>query len=267
MKVYYRISDNSYLKPKLPGATKKFCLENFLSIFGKEDVLIIADNVGDETFSMIQNLHLNVIRTQLSNAGSLWHAIQLAQQIPDEAIYFVEDDYLHFQGITAFGHRNPVAAIQEGLKFSDYVTLYDHPDKYNSEYNFGETSRCFKTKHSHWRHTISTCMTFSTTSKILRDDIEIWREFTQGQHPHDHLIFDSLKNRKQRCLAVSIPGMACHMDLTYPIQKGIDDFFDDWALNLLETNLKSNAEVTINTDGFVGYKKLLLLEAMVKKSN
>lgn len=262
MKIYYRISDNSYLKPKLPGATKKFCLENFLSIFCQEDIHIICDNVNDETFNMVQSLHSNVERTALSNAGSLRHAMTLAvRNFDNEEIYFVEDDYLHFKG------KNLVKVIQEGLSLMDYVTLYDHPDKYSSDYGYGESSICFKTKNSHWRTTVSTCMTFAVKSETLKSDWFIWDRYTQSSHPYDHQIFTALAKEKDRHLALSIPGLACHMDLTYSLEKGKDDFFDEWALNLLEKELLKGLEMPCIWDTLSGYKKLLLLDTIAKKSN
>ena len=50
MKIYYRISNNSYKKNRLSFATKEFCLNNFLSQFNinENNITIIADNVTEK---------------------------------------------------------------------------------------------------------------------------------------------------------------------------------------------------------------------------
>ena len=215
MKLYYRISDNSYKKQKLIGATKEVCLANFCIAFQdvifqnitagvKPPLTIIADMCEDETISMLKQTGLPLIRTANGNAGSLKFALELAlsENKDDELVYFVEDDYLHL--------KNSSKLLEEGIKRSDYVTLYDHPDKYTRLYDGGEISKVIKTASSHWRYTISTCMTFATKIKTLREDKSIWDEFVSDEHPHDHFIFKKLSEEKRRRLAVCIPGSACH---------------------------------------------------------
>jgi hypothetical protein len=238
MHLFYRISDKSYVKPKMPGATKEVCLKNFLSCFADliftEDVMekgktppitIIADNCTRETFKMVNETGLPIEETQLGNAGSAFHAIELAVDNLDydDIVYFSEDDYLH-QG-------RAVKLIEEGLKMSDYVTLYDHPDKYTKAYGGGESSRVLRTALGHWRYTISTCMTFGVKVKTLLEDIDIWKKWTSGDHPHDHEIFTELRE-KSRSLIVPIPGAACHLDMTFSGQANML-MMEDWAIEYL----------------------------------
>ena len=125
----------------------------------------------------------------------------------EDLVYFCEDDYLHL--------KIAPKLLQEGIKRSDYVTLYDHPDKYTPQYNGGEFSKVIKTNSSHWRYTISTCMTFGTKINTLKKDLDIWNKYIDKNHPEDHLIFSDLTKEKKRRLAVCIPGVADHTDLEY----------------------------------------------------
>jgi hypothetical protein len=228
-KVYYRISDNSYKKIKIPGTNKQICLINFLSNFQNFEINIIADNVNDNTFDFIKNLSLqyqnvNIERTNYSNAGSFNYCLDLALMNDFETVnYFVEDDYIH--------RENSELCILEGLEKSDYVTLFDHPDKYQSEYQYGETCKVFKSKNYIWKTTISTCMTFAVKTKTLKKDYAIFKHYLHNQqHPNDHLIFCDLKS-KGRTLSLPLPGFAYHTDLTYFKDKKIsDDLIDSWVL-------------------------------------
>ena len=130
MKIYYRISNNSYKKNRLSNATKQHCLNNFLQEFDRSEntISIIADNVTDSELDKFidSKCKHNIIRenTKLNNAKSFRHCLRRACTETDdtENVYFAEDDYLYLPN--AFNY------LKEGLTISDYVTLYDHPDKY-----------------------------------------------------------------------------------------------------------------------------------------
>jgi hypothetical protein len=222
MHLFYRISDKSYPKVKLPGSNKKVCLQNFCSafqsiIFTEESLngiacppmLIVSDNVElRETKKLIQETGIPSLDTKLGNAGALLFCIEEALKLPDEEIvYFVEDDYLHL--------GNAYQVLKEGISVADYVTLYDHPDKYTHFYDFGEVSKVVKTQSTHWRYTGSTCMTFGVKVKELREDADVWREHLKDQaHPDDFKIFNILVSAGRK-LGVSIPGVAVHTDLAF----------------------------------------------------
>lgn len=269
MKVFYRISDNGYRKQKLPGASKKACLENFLEKFGKIDV-VIADNCHDETLSWLYDAELNVVRTSLGNAPSFIYAMDMSMSEQDgETIYFVEDDYLHNEGSRV--------AIEDGLAFGDYATLYDHPDKYGKSYGGGEECTVFRKGNRHWRTSVSTTMTFACKVGTIREDQHVFRKHCSTMHPNDHEIFLELSKSKNRRLCVSIPGMSFHADITTQIfSEEIRGEIDGWALSYLESVLKSRIYETNDGDsvekmedieraGSSGLAKIAQLEDVLSK--
>lgn len=278
MRIYYRISDNSYPKIKLPGATKKECLLNLIQVFLPLDneLTIIADNCSPGTLEWLHSLRFAVHETNLGNAGSLLYAITQAKKELEKSnhyarspIYFVEDDYLHQPNRARFLLSEGRWA-SSGLPFSKdtkhYWTLYDHPDKYSIAYNYHETGKVTRTKHGHWRQSVSTTMTFATTYETLESDFPIWESFLKESiknnagHPPDHDIFKAL-NKSGRELYVSIPGASCHADLTsigllgeseldaFAIELMFDKFYstlslDPLAKTMIDEMLGTNKEAT-----------------------
>lgn len=222
LKVLYRISDGGNPKVKLQNATKEHCLDNCLAVFETENTTVFADNCSPETLQMLRNKGLKPIEIKLGNALSWRFVAEFAmQQFADnQAVYLLEDDYLH--------QPKSATALLEGLEIADYVTLYDHPDKYLDPQNGGmnpyvenggEDTKVFLTPTCHWRRTNSTTMTFATTVQTLKEDKEIWLEFTSQGFPYDFGAFQRLaglgewQNRvfgKKRILISSIPGLSTH---------------------------------------------------------
>jgi hypothetical protein len=68
-------------------------------------------------------------------------------------VYLLEDDYIHCP--------ESKRILLEGLWIADYVTLYDHPDKYLLEKSGGnpfndknlQKTRVYMTKSTHWQET------------------------------------------------------------------------------------------------------------------
>jgi hypothetical protein len=218
MKVLYRISDGSTPKEKFRNATKKYCIENFLKQFPKEEVIIYADNVKDETFQWITDLGCDTVRTNGGSSAAGFRIVfdEALKLSDDEIVYFVEDDYLHV--------TNSRQVLLEGLERVNYVSLYDHLDKYmlpaygGNPYigdDAAEETKVFLTKHSHWKLTNSTTMTFATTVKVLREDEEVWRKHSTGICPRDFDAFIELRE-KGRTLATPLPGYSTHCDVQYP---------------------------------------------------
>lgn len=213
MKIIYRISDVGYNKVKPSYVGNEPCLKNFCSIFKehKDEITIIADNISKSTHEMILKY---VSADQIQNvsvghgAGTFNLALDLALKFEEkELVYFVENDYLH--------RTNSSKILLEGFNTgADYVSLYDHPDKYMNGANpfvedGGEVTRVLLTDSCHWKLTNSTTMTFASRVKTLAEDKEILRSFTSGTYPRDFEMFLALRD-KGRCLVTPIPGYSTH---------------------------------------------------------
>ena len=215
---FFRISDEFQCdnkKNKPDYVTKRGCLLNFLKVFGKTNVFIIADCCSEETLEWLVSLELVIFKTQYKNgARSFLHAVRLATEHlqDDQRVYFVEDDYLHVEG-----GRD---VLLEGLNISDYTTLYDHLDKLVDGFNplvsdNSEETRVYLTKSCHWKLTKSTTMTFATTIKILKEDYNVMTYFCSGAYPEDFSMFRYLIEQKKRKLISSIPGYSSHMETLF----------------------------------------------------
>lgn len=215
MKIFYRISDGSYKKERFEHATKQGCLENFLQHFPKDEIIIYADNVQDTTYTWLQSYNIELKRTNGgSSAGGFRVVLEDALTLdnPNEIVYFVEDDYFHLNGSRT--------ALIEGLARVEYVTLYDHVDKYIPASHGGnpfigddgaEETRVFLTQSRHWKLTNSTTMTFATTVRTLQEDANTWKSFTQGSYPRDFDCFITLRQHG-RTLASPIPSLSTHCE-------------------------------------------------------
>lgn len=209
MKLIYRISDAGYNKVKPSYIGNENCLKNASQVFDNVDWLVIADNVSPLTEEMILRYQTNVIKVSVGHgAGTFNLALDQALKLDDnEIVYFLENDYLH--------KPDSLEILLEGINIgSDYVSLYDHPDKYIDGANpfvegGGELTRVFLSNSCHWKLTNSTTMTFAAKVKTLREDEKILRSFTQGSYPRDFEMFLALRD-KNRSLITPLPGYATH---------------------------------------------------------
>ena len=212
MQVIYRISDTGYQKEKPDYISNQNCFENALRTFNKANWWVIADNVGDETSGFLHSKLKTIEPVSVGHgAGTFNLALNIALNLPDnEIVYFLENDYLH----------KPEAdkILDDGFDLGfDYITLYDHPDKYLNPFEGGnpfcsgraEDTRVYLGEYCHFKLTNSTTMTFAAKVKTLKEDESILRKWTKDTHPYDFQMFMELKQKGRR-LASSIPGYSTH---------------------------------------------------------
>lgn len=210
LKIIYRICDLRNGGTKIPQVNKRQCFLNFIEVFGPDNMVVIADNTSRETVDFLGR-HVRCIEgTNLGNSGSFVYAVERALQYQDDQlVYLVEDDYLHLSG--------SLQCLLEGLQHADYVSLYDHADKYMPRSpnplvtDGGENTKVILTASTHWKFTNSTTMTFGTKVGILRADQVIFREYCKDAIPKDYFIFRALAQRG-RTLLTPIPGLSTHCD-------------------------------------------------------
>lgn len=217
MKIYYRISDKGRRDSKPDFITPEKCLNNFCKHFDISNITIIADNCEPTTIEMIYKYvsKEKVYITSLGNSGSFLFTLNmiLNDNLDDDTIvYLVEDDYLHYYGSSQI--------LLEGFQYGDYVSLYDHPDKYAYNgfpnpyvHDGGEYTKVFLSNNTHWKYTNSTTMTFACKYKTLREDYKTIIPYCNENIPRDFAMFCELIQQKSRKLVTPLPGRATHGQL------------------------------------------------------
>jgi len=217
MIVIYRFSDKGYPKNKPDYVTKRGCILHALRVFTGHPFYVIADNTSDDSYAFLME-HVpdstnKVIRTTLSNAGAYMYAVKFAIDTfrDDDVVYLAEDDYVYTPDAPGI--------LAEGIAISDYVSGYDHPDKYVNHneggpnpfiQDGGEVTRVLLTANHHWKHTNSCCMTFACKVKTLKADWDVYMKYCSGTHPHDFPMFCELVQQRGRRLISAIPGVSTH---------------------------------------------------------
>ena len=213
MKVIYRISDGGYKKQKPEYITKMHCFENALKNFYEFYIIQDGNLENDNLLELCVKYNVKAEKKNVNighGAGTFNIALDYALTLDDnELVYFLEDDYLHRDGAKL--------ALEDAFKLPiDYVTLYDHPDKYMNPIDGGnpfceglsESTRVYCGTFCHYKITNSTTMTFAAKVGTLRRDEDILRSFTNGTHPNDFEMFKELS--KKRKLISSIPAYSTH---------------------------------------------------------
>lgn len=207
-------SSISQHKQRISGFSRQKCLQNLLDTIdlNKANLTFLLDTFYpmEETHFLWQQDDFPIIEIKEgSEAGSFLCMMEIVLQAnfsPDTIIYFLEDDYLHRPGW--------LDILVEGFTLPrvDYVTLYDHRDKYKFDVYQTLESRIMHTQSCHWRTTPSTTNTYAMKKATLERDATIHRAFSENrQISADHEKFITLA-KKGATLISSIPGWSTHVE-------------------------------------------------------
>jgi len=117
-----------------------------------------------------------------------------------DLIYFLENDYMHVNGWI-----DKIFELFQTYNGLDYVSLYDHNDKYFLPMYDNLTSKIFTSPSHHWRTTPSTCGSFITTKQRLSEDFDILSTM-RG----DHNKWLWLNENRNRFVFTPLPGLSTH---------------------------------------------------------
>lgn len=119
----------------------------------------------------------------------------------DDLFYFMENDYLHVEGWV-----DKVKELFSTFNGLNYVTLYDHNDKYTWMHLYENlTSKIFATETHHWRTVPNTCGTYLVNKKIFLEDYDS-RTTIEG----DANYWAWLAENKDRFIISALPGLSTH---------------------------------------------------------
>jgi hypothetical protein len=158
----------------------RVCLESFYKAVKRVNgyIYIILDGCPPEYKSLFEDTLVGIDyefieKDGIGNAGTFDLQMDLLlNQEKSENIYFAEDDYFYLED--AF----EVLMSAAGTKGVDFLTPYDHPDSYNTEFhNYKKVYR--EINGNKWVNCSSTTMTFMTTKKVLRETKHIFDTYTR----------------------------------------------------------------------------------------
>ena len=213
--VFFRTSKRCGKNP-FARIDSSLTLKSLLKSFESSEIVCICDNVSDAQYGYFASTLPCVYRTSRGNCGSFRLSLRLASLHPARIFYFVEDDHLHLPEQKKW--------LRQGLNHFDFVSLYDHPDKYLAKMYADLTRRVILTPLGHFASTPSTVMTFACREETLVSSAQIMlkEKFTGStlSWPNDHDMFLELIS-KGYTLGTSIPGRSTHCE-TKLLSPGVD---------------------------------------------
>ena len=167
----------------------KFCINKYQNI--KFKIIIVDDKSKDENLSKMKNLitksnlniklisldhkkYIDVIKKQntnqtFSNLASLLECFMIGKEHGEDLIYFIEDDYLHFESM-----MEEMIASYERIASQIKREIFMCPADYPYLYMSNDKTNILIGNKRHWRTVNQTLCTFMT-SKTLLD--EYWNNF------------------------------------------------------------------------------------------
>lgn len=190
------------------------CYQNLVDTLGEKKVRItfFLDTFYQEKkrhFLLEQKTFPVIEIKEGTEAGSFLRMLEHVSEASydDETIiYFLEDDYLHRTGWANI--------IEEGLGLPgvDYLTLFDHRDKYFLPVYQDLQSKIYHTESCHWRTTPSTTNTYAMRYKTLLKHLDVHHEFSKNRKiTADHEKFCRLREMGAELIS-SLPGWATHAE-------------------------------------------------------
>jgi len=201
---HYNVSSNgSHYRPE--GFSYEKCLSNLLdTIKNHPNVELTVMMDGSKQGTFLENYDVEVYEFNGgTDAASFFETVKYAKNknIGDnDLIYFLENDYMHVPG-----WLNKVFELFKTYSGLDYISLYDHNDKYFLPMYNDLVSKIFTTENHHWRTTPSTCGSFILTKELFDEDYDILSTM-EG----DHNKWLWLNEHRGRSVITPIPGLSTH---------------------------------------------------------
>ena len=166
-----------------------FCKKKYSSI--KINLIIVDDNSKDENLNKIKNLTKNtdlkidiknlnhdkykkVIKSQkneqtFSNLASLLCCFEIAKENTEDLVFFVEDDYLHFEPM-----MEEMIASYERISSQISKDIFMCPSDYPYLYMSNQKTNVLIGNKRHWRTVSKTLCTFMTCKQFIE---KYWDNF------------------------------------------------------------------------------------------
>lgn len=217
IKVFIRqcnFSPNSVNKKRPEWFTKEGCWNNLVKTKDEDtDITVIFDGEPEKDHYIFKQ-NFPVVKIKGGTDGhsflNLLNHVAGLKFDDNDIIYFLEDDYLH--------QSNWPNIMREAFEYvgTDYVTLYDHFDKYRSLMYADLKSKIYASPSCHWRIVPSTTNTYAMLYKTLKRDMQVHKDYCDLSvgYTRDHEKFVEL-GKQGKILVSSIPGYSTHCETEF----------------------------------------------------
>ncbi len=177
------IKSIKYLNEKYPSINVKAIIvddnsnnENLIQI--KK----IIQNRNIEIISLDHSKYLNKIKNQktketFSNLASLFQSFEIGKEKGEDLIFFVEDDYLHFETMLV-----EMITSYERIASQLNQSIFMCPSDYPYLYMNNEKTNVLIGSKRHWRTVSKTLCTFLTTKKLINKYWENFQKTCEDRH-------------------------------------------------------------------------------------
>ena len=162
---------------------KTIILDDSSKIENLDKIKEIIKDVNGEIISLDTKKFEAKIKKQktqqtFSNLASLYHCFEVGKEIGEDLIFFIEDDYLHFETML-----EEMIATYERVSTQVGKDIFMCPADYPYLYMNNEKTNILIGNKRHWRTITKTLCTFLTSKKLLN---LYWENFTKNcEDRHD----------------------------------------------------------------------------------
>ena len=178
------INSINYCQSKYPDLRiKTIILDDSSKIENLDKIKGIIKDVNGEIISLDTKKFEAKIKKQktqqtFSNLASLYQCFEIGKEIGEDLIFFIEDDYLHFETML-----EEMIATYERVSSQVGKDIFMCPADYPYLYMNNEKTNILIGNKRHWRTITKTLCTFLTSKKLL--DL-YWENFTKNcEDRHD----------------------------------------------------------------------------------
>ena len=142
----------------------------------------IIKNIDIEIISLDHSKYLNKIKNQkkketFSNLATLLKSFEIGKERGEDLVYFVEDDYLHFESML-----EEMVSTYERVASQLNRSIFMCPSDYPYLYMNNEKTNILIGNKRHWRTIKKTLCTFLTTKNLLSKYWENFQKTCEDRH-------------------------------------------------------------------------------------
>jgi hypothetical protein len=198
------------------------CFNSLLNSIGNRrdecQIVAVADKCSQQLLDALQASDQIIERNYSGLKESIIDSFAIASQNPKEWTFFVEDDYLVWDGAFDRLLSDINGAFERGFGFRDYPGIAFHPsdysDRYTRECDVRKKGHIMRSGDTYYRQIYNTTMTVLMNqyalNQALKEIVPLMQKYNSGQG--FDAIFSDLYSRPDILCVSPIPSFAFHLD-------------------------------------------------------